>query len=888
MRCYLLKKFKYVRSMLPRIMNICIPVCFVIFMNYGYSFSVMKSPDPIYYLNNESLWDIIPSHLTKNEWIIVSDRDNNAIMSSPGKQSEVVYEGRYLELFKVLDKKGRYVKICSAKSDQSLGWGAVENFLLLDHAVKTDNCVTHKALIVNRLDDIQKQHIDYINPLKAPYENAKTINEKINILQFASIYQYFPNKKKPSYILLGKNPNFAIHNRHYSPDKVLLGWVPAKRVLEWNTREAFQPHEERKHPIYFFNHKQDLYAYYQKHQREDLIPSCNDIPSCIKSKNGDYSILPVLPEYESKLDTTPWPVERFRYALLEKNNDPKQALHIGIPSATIHHDRIRQLLENVRAESANRDILFVIDATFSMEPYIRLAGQIVNNIIEKFNASKQINQEIGHLKFGVFVYRDYPTDIYVFEQIIHLTSNGTAIKKKINQIQIHDKGRCTDDPFDKTCYPEAVFQGIVQSIDKANWSTNARKMIIHVGDMGNHGNDKYTVNDIVDRLVQKDVSYHAIQIVEQNSSHAFKSAQKLFCKQSILIIRNTIEQWRQKIVDISAAKLLPKPSINFLINYFNQLKKEIDAIDGCKNNHCCNVLTQSRWSLHCIKAKAFQLYETTIEKQIDTIATEVSASRLFIDDILMGKIQMPEYEKSTTFKPQLMPGIIDKLIDKIGNELFIKGEASVIKRFPDLKRYFSLMNTAMRLSEKNRYKQKIIHQSGLYIAKDYINKKAEFFTKAYVMLRRPGKKYGNNPPQLKKMILFEKREFEDLLNPLRCFMKQHGCNITPSNIKEIWRVFLTGVLGDRNKSIHINMDESINDAYKRQHGISLRKDHPLLKISYSKIASGLQTIPKQEKDKLCKYLCDSASGLIKIANNDANYVKYFGTKYIWIDSTLLP
>ncbi|ETR65524.1 MAG: hypothetical protein OMM_14114 [Candidatus Magnetoglobus multicellularis str. Araruama] len=74
---------------------------------------------------------------------------------------------------------------------------------------------------------------------------------------------------------------------------MLLGWVPAERVLIWNTREALQPNPKRKHPIYYFKNKTDLNSYYENNQT-DIFPTCNVIPSCV----DDNNILVISPDNE--------------------------------------------------------------------------------------------------------------------------------------------------------------------------------------------------------------------------------------------------------------------------------------------------------------------------------------------------------------------------------------------------------------------------------------------------------------------------------------------------------------------------------------------------------------------------------------------------------------
>ena len=853
----------------------------------------MKAPNPFVYKSNFELWDINPNHLIMDDWLVFSDRENNSVYKKADDKSGIVKKAHFLEKFKVIDKQGRYIKLSEVNTKKFAGWGKIENFLLLNNAIKTNDLITHKALIINRLSKI-KGNINYINPLKAPYVNASPTNRKIKLLDVAYIFHYFPNQKKPAFVLIGLNSYFfgkQYLNNRLSIDEVILGWVPANRIFVWNTREALQPNNLRKHPIYYFKNLKDIKSYYSLPQENNEIPDCRNIPLCSnndKTKNTN-DFLVVMPDTNNKINRTKWPSELFRYPLLEKNNDNRKPFHIGIPYASLNSERIRQYLEIALENSSNRDVVFVIDATYSMEPYIKLVGKIINNVMDKFIIAKKLNKETGELRFGINVYRDYHAGNKVFEKIIELTSNNNNIYNSTQSIKIIDGEKF--ESYD-TYYQEAVFQGLCRSIEETNWSKYSRKMIIHIGDMGNHGKkDNYKIEDIVSLLVERDISYHAIQIVNNDKNKQIHDAQSLFCKQTLSIIIQVIDKWIEKInKSIKDDKLLPDKTMFKLLHELIRVKMKSINPEYCDIKTCCESLNSKRWTLQCLNANDLINYKKLILSKIESIAQEVIDTRSLITDLIIGNIKIDEFSKDVSYKPQLMPGIMDKLIINVGNRIYNSKKLSGLDKYPTIQNEIKKLNDkTISFHQQKNIEKRIIKILGANEIKRYLQNNAQFFTDAYVMFKRPGSKYINDPPQLKKMVLFDRREFESLLLPLQMFTYKYQCIITPSNIKDIWKSFLSGILGQHNTNLNIiNHKITINDAFKRQHGITLRSDHPLLKISYSEIVAGLYKFDKKDLNDLANYLCNKSTKLKQIYENESNYFSIFGTKYIWVDSSELP
>ena len=135
--------------------------------------------------------------------------------------------------------------------------------------------------------------------------------------------------------------------------------------------------------------------------------------------------------------------------------------------------KIKNILSDVKSSINEFDIVFMIDATSSMGPYIEAAKAEAKNI------STELSQKFPKMDFqyGYVFYRDpidSPNDIH---EIINLTNEVDSLPEKISKI--HPDGG-DDIPED--------WAGAYKIInEQINWR-NGNKAIFHLADAGAHGN----------------------------------------------------------------------------------------------------------------------------------------------------------------------------------------------------------------------------------------------------------------------------------------------------------------------------------------------------------------------------------------------------------------
>jgi hypothetical protein len=171
----------------------------------------------------------------------------------------------------------------------------------------------------------------------------------------------------------------------------------------------------------------------------------------------------------------------------------------------------KQKVIDAMASADNIDILFVIDATESMEFLFKDVAKAAGEFASKIEGQR--------IQIGVMVYGDY----------LNKGRNGeiqleTAVQlgrlhpdQGVWQALIHRK-TFSDEQHDK---PEAVFAAVIQAAEKAKWRPDAKfRMIIHIGDAGNREEglqsaevlDHPTESSVASALAAKSITYFPIAV----------------------------------------------------------------------------------------------------------------------------------------------------------------------------------------------------------------------------------------------------------------------------------------------------------------------------------------------------------------------------------------
>ena len=184
--------------------------------------------------------------------------------------------------------------------------------------------------------------------------------------------------------------------------------------------------------------------------------------------------------------------------------------------------KIKNILSDVKSSINEFDIVFMIDATSSMGPYIEAAKAEAKNI------STELSQKFPKMDFqyGYVFYRDpidSPNDIH---EIINLTNEVDSLPEKISKI--HPDGGA-DIPED--------WAGAYKIInEQINWR-NGNKAIFHLADAGAHGN-LFSKSDYhpeeepklikeLEILAPKKIKIFGF-VIEEKARNSFEQCKKIF------------------------------------------------------------------------------------------------------------------------------------------------------------------------------------------------------------------------------------------------------------------------------------------------------------------------------------------------------------------------
>ena len=142
-------------------------------------------------------------------------------------------------------------------------------------------------------------------------------------------------------------------------------------------------------------------------------------------------------------------------------------------------DKLKNILNDKPEEQKLFDLLFLVDATGSMTPYIQAAKEETENISKEL---RKLYPEYN-FQYGYIFYRDpidSPSDIH---EIINLTDQVNTLPEQISKIRAIGGGDL----------PEDWAGAYKLANEKINWRKGL-KVIIHLADAGAHGKE-FTLSD---------------------------------------------------------------------------------------------------------------------------------------------------------------------------------------------------------------------------------------------------------------------------------------------------------------------------------------------------------------------------------------------------------
>ena len=268
-----------------------------------------------------------------------------------------------------------------------------------------------------------------------------------------------------------------------SRQDTILGWVSASSASLWPTRVGARykmpkPGEDvsRMPPLLVYENKESLIQLLNTGSSPDQPIAKGDLP-----KFETEMPWPIIETEEVNVKGEVHSLVKVDFLAEYRGNSPSGASEPAASPISSSRD-IGQVQQGLR----NLDIVFVIDATGSMQPYLDATQQAVRQTMVRL----QDLQKITSIAFGLVFYRDYDFESgFVTRHPISLDPDGRHLLSALTE-QAASKGG--DDA-------EAVYDGLYEGLQNTPWRGEglSERIVILIGDCPAHEpGDPQNPNDL--------------------------------------------------------------------------------------------------------------------------------------------------------------------------------------------------------------------------------------------------------------------------------------------------------------------------------------------------------------------------------------------------------
>ncbi len=132
------------------------------------------------------------------------------------------------------------------------------------------------------------------------------------------------------------------------------------------------------------------------------------------------------------------------------------------------------------------DLIFVIDATSSMQPFLAQARTAVDSMVSTLATL------VGNLRLGVVAYRDGDDEFTT--KSLPLSSDRYAILNFLWTLRAEGGGDV----------PEAVAAGLAEAIQRGGWRAGTHRVVVVIGDAPPHAGDEGRIRSLISGFVRGD------------------------------------------------------------------------------------------------------------------------------------------------------------------------------------------------------------------------------------------------------------------------------------------------------------------------------------------------------------------------------------------------
>lgn len=213
--------------------------------------------------------------------------------------------------------------------------------------------------------------------------------------------------------------------------------------------------------------------------------------------------------------------------------------------------------------TSGTDMVFVLDTTGSMSPYIQETKEFIRNYSSKI---KDINGRVG-----LVLYRDRG-DIYTAQKVSDLQSDTTEMLKELDSVTVGGGGDL----------PEAALHAIMTALNSMQWQDGATKAIILLTDDSFHNPDKVD-GTTIEAVAKRSLEIDPVNVYPVVKSHLKDGYAELAQQTSGQVIINNQSSETVDALLITVTKIKNRPNAKLKINgYRAEVGQQItfDASDS--------------------------------------------------------------------------------------------------------------------------------------------------------------------------------------------------------------------------------------------------------------------------------------------------------------------
>lgn len=438
-----------------------------------------------------------------DEWNVFAAWDG--IELKAGKESD------FMQKFQVIgDRRASNQRIqlhlYNKFEEQDYGWVDTENLLLTEFArLDKGTGFRLKYLPVTKVGEIDPRFLED-DGYSVKFYTGPSTEYDVNFTVKAFSGFWYLYKKVGSWYLLGRSSKL---DNGLRVDPKLIGWIQEGQLLPWDQRLVLQPNQDKGAVKERLSQGIVITAFYDS---LEAVNYAKDPQNAINKAKNIFS--PELQDSYNKsrlnAENIRWPVLSNTEAVSESINqkDKKEVFKVGVkgrPTSTTSVDYNQTELDALdtiwtkqRVRSGKVNVVFVIDATYSMGEYIASVKDAMLYLARTLNGQQKANYS-----FGAVLYTDASEGQSFKVRSSNQLMNFSDISNWLTGKQEYYTSK-------NQSLKEGVFYGLRKGRELLH-SARETNFIVHIGDAG--GNDfEEEYEQLVSEFLQFDVSVISIQV----------------------------------------------------------------------------------------------------------------------------------------------------------------------------------------------------------------------------------------------------------------------------------------------------------------------------------------------------------------------------------------